>query len=1031
MVLPAAWAQTFTWTGATDGNWSQAGNWSEGALTGSNTTAVIFGSSGRLATVSDIGGGLTLNSLTFTSAAGGYTVSGLAPLIFSGLAPTLSSFSTDDADVLISAPIQIASTLTVAGDAGDFLGQLKFNGGISGAGSLELASGVGIILGANTYSGGTTVSGGLFAITNGNGLGTGAVVINGGSLQLQNDITVTRALTISGAGAEGLATLNSSSGNNTWSGAVTLAGDSRIGSFVSVGAGYASLRLSGPIELGGHTLTVNAQTNSLTTLEGVISGSGALLKTGAGTLTLTGDENTFTGNIRVELGTLSLGSGSDPLGSLANTLTLVAGTTLASANGVPLGARSVVLEGTGFVTAASSSFTTYAANLSGTAGLVLSGGNFELTGTNTFSGGLKIGTGVGGGVLTFTEGTSLGAVGNVITLDAGSINFMPAASTFTVGTARPLEVTAAGGTFAAEAGKTVTIDAAISGAGKLTLRGVLDNVNGGTFVLAGTNTHSGGILVSRSTLAVGSDAVLGDASGVLDLANATLRATASFTIAATRSTTISGNGTVDTQGFNLTFGQPIAGSGQLIKTGSGLLTLAGTSTASPSIILSEGSMATTAVNALGTGTVNLSSGTTLSLNADQQLHSFSGSGSLVTPAGRTLTLTGSSHYYYGALSGGGLIVLDGSGASYGASSTPEANFSLRGGQILATSDLTLGGAHSLEVTAAGGRLAALDYRTLTVDSVISGGGVLTVVSYNSDFSPSNDGTVVLTGANTFSGGTVIAGGSLMVSANAALGTGAITLQGGNLVASGARSFAQAVTVNAPSSYYVSRLSGDAMTFAGNWTLTGNREVSVENTTTINGGLTGGAVAFTKSGSGSLLINGASTITGDVIVQSGSLGGNGSYAGNLAVQSYATIAPGMSAGLISVTGDLTLMGQSFTEMEIGGLTRGVGGYDAFDVGGSFLAGGTLTLSLINDFVPTGGETFLLFTALNFGGAYDEINLPALGSGLSWNTNQLAATGLLTVSGSAIPEPSTYAAWAGALVLVGALIKRRRVRSGERK
>lgn len=1023
-IFPSLWAQTFNWTGTTDGNWATAGNWSEGAVTGGATTALIFGDTTRLTTANNLAGGLTLNALTFTAAAGGYAVGGPSTLTFGGVAPTLASFSTAEADVTISAPIQLDSTLTVSGDAGDFAGQLKLTGGISGAGGLVWASGVGVISGANTYAGGTTVSGGAFAISNDNGLGTGAVAINGGALQVQNSITVTRALTLSGAGAEGLDALHSSSGANTWSGAITLAGDATIGSFVSASASSSSLHLAGALALEGHALTIAAKTDSLTLLSGVISGFGSLRKTGAGLLAIMGSGNTFTGNLRVEAGTLQLASSSDNLGDSANTLTMVAGTTLASGGGNPLAARSVVLEGTGLVTLTATGAANYAANFSGTAGLLLGSGGFELTGNNTFSGGLKIGTGSGTSVLNYNEATSPGAPA-VITLDAGRINFLPTGATFATSAAHPVALTAAGGTLGAASGKTITVATAISGDGKLTLSGLDANLNGGAFILTGNNAHAGGVRVSRATLEVGSDAALGGASGALDLNNATLRATAAFTVAGTRSTTITGNGTVDTQAFDVTFGQAVGGDGQMIKTGSGELTLAGTSAGSLHTILSEGSIATTATNALGTGSIDVSSGTTLTIGADQQLRSLGGSGHVVTQTGRTLTLTDGTFYFYGSLTGGALIALEGENASYAPSGNPENNFSLRGGQIFARSNLTLAAGQTIELTATGGRLAAQDYNTLTVDSVISGAGALTVRSLNSDFSPSGDGTVELTAANTYAGGTVLAGGNLVVATDAALGTGAITLQGGTLVASGARNFTQAVNLAAPSSYSASRLSGDAMTFVGSWSLDGDREISVENTTTLNGGILGGVATLTKSGSGMLLLNSASALTGDVIVQSGVFGGNGSLAGNLVVQSYATLAPGMSAGLMTITGDLSLLGQSYTEIELGGLARGVGGYDAFDIGGTLFANGTLTVSLINGFSVAGGETFLIFDAAVFSGNFSDYVLPTLGDGLFWDTTQLASAGVLSVSGAAaIPEPSTWAALLGGVALGLAIYRRRR-------
>lgn len=46
------------------------------------------------------------------------------------------------------------------------------------------------------------------------------------------------------------------------------------------------------------------------------------------------------------------------------------------------------------------------------------------------------------------------------------------------------------------------------------------------------------------------------------------------------------------------------------------------------------------------------------------------------------------------------------------------------------------------------------------------------------------------------------------------------------------------------------------------------------------------------------------------------------------------------------------------------------------------------------------------------------------GLQWDTGALYATGVLSVQASAIPEPSTYALFAGGAMLAAALLRRRR-------
>jgi hypothetical protein len=142
-----------------------------------------------------------------------------------------------------------------------------------------------------------------------------------------------------------------------------------------------------------------------------------------------------------------------------------------------------------------------------------------------------------------------------------------------------------------------------------------------------------------------------------------------------------------------------------------------------------------------------------------------------------------------------------------------------------------------------------------------------------------------------------------------------------------------------------------------------------------------------------------------------------------LQNDATLAPGASAGLFTVAGDLTLTSGNLALMELGGTIRGTG-YDALNIGGTFTADGTLTVSLINGYSPTTGTMFNLFSAGSYKGTFATVTLPGLTPGLSWDSSALASAGNLSVTGSAVPEPGTYALLAGGAGLAVALVRRRR-------
>src|SRR6202022_775186 len=98
----------------------------------------------------------------------------------------------------------------------------------------KLGNGTLTLTGANAYTGATTVSAGVLNIQNATALGTtatGTSVSSGAALQIQGGIAVgAEALTLNGSGISSDGALRNISGNNSWSGSLTLASASTIGS---------------------------------------------------------------------------------------------------------------------------------------------------------------------------------------------------------------------------------------------------------------------------------------------------------------------------------------------------------------------------------------------------------------------------------------------------------------------------------------------------------------------------------------------------------------------------------------------------------------------------------------------------------------------------------------------------------------------------------------------------------------------------------------------------------------------------------
>ena len=200
------------------------------------------------------------------------------------------------------------------------------NSGGSAAGIEKVGVGWVSLNGANTYDGATNINRGVLQIRNADSLGStaaGTVVSSGASLHILNNITTAaEALTINGTGVvdgynniptemsgfvviggQGTSTINNAgalrsiSGNNNYTGAVTLGSASRISSETAAN----TLTLSGGVTGTNVDLTVAGVGD--TTITAITTGSGSLTThanaTTQGTLNLTG-ASTYTGatNIR-------------------------------------------------------------------------------------------------------------------------------------------------------------------------------------------------------------------------------------------------------------------------------------------------------------------------------------------------------------------------------------------------------------------------------------------------------------------------------------------------------------------------------------------------------------------------------------------------------------------------------------------------------------------------------------------------------------------------------------------------------------
>lgn len=356
VVADSGVSQTF-WNVDADGSWGTAGDWTPATIPDAVGAFAGFGGGGTAITAPrtvTVDGSFTAGTLSFNNPAQAFTLAagtGANITLDNNLAPALVTGASGNH--AINSPLTLTThgaTFTVVNGADT----LTTGGVISGNGGPLVKGGAGtlVLTGANDYLGGTTINAGKLEINSPASMGdsTGITTINAGTLRTTADIVSTRtfkigdlASTVSVAGAttytldgmvedgsnvgvlnkSGTGTLVLNNTNSYTGGTVISAGTVSISNPLSLGTAAGAMTINNGtlrttasfagtrnLSLGDPNSTLSVDIGQTYTVNGPISGAGALNKTGTGTLALGGTTNSFSGGTVIHSGILAINLGS-------------------------------------------------------------------------------------------------------------------------------------------------------------------------------------------------------------------------------------------------------------------------------------------------------------------------------------------------------------------------------------------------------------------------------------------------------------------------------------------------------------------------------------------------------------------------------------------------------------------------------------------------------------------------------------------------------------------------------------------------
>ena len=768
-----------------------------------------------------------------------------------------------------------------------------------------------------------------------------------------------------------------SAGSDAWFGVgtgSTTAYSVSVGFAPSVGnvtfANQAYTLTGGTLSLlatGTSTITVSA---SAATISSSLAGTTGFIKSGTGTLTLSGS-NTISGVALVSAGTLALGNvnalrsctlDTGSAGSQLVTFT-VGGANTYTIGGLQ-GLHDLATGSNSLTVGINNASTTFSGNLTVNSLFKQGNGTLTLTGTNAISTDIKFNAG-GGGIAVSSGTTSIGGgltladfANGTLTVSGGTVALTGGSGkSFRIGNQSTGTLNVSSGLFSIVSGEYMGVgdsagNSGNSGTGIVTVTGGTASIQGdstqvinlaqprpnGTAsgAFAGTVNFSGGVFATARTLMTGTNTGAGTKTSNINFKGGTLQSLGNnsnwLDASLTTVALVSGTSTIDTNGFYNTIGHAISGTGNLIVTGAGALTLSATNTYS-GVTTIQGALSITATSALPNCTV-----------PDKVV-----------------------------VSSGGILAI---GNSIGDSDLAA---------LVATGSNFRAGA-SMGFDTTGGD------RGYTVAVADTAQGALGLAKLGSN-------KLTLSAASSYTGPTTINAGTLNYGILNALGSGTVTFSGNGALQAGV----DGVVAN---------------NFVVNPGVTGTLDTQASAVTL--SGIFSGSGNLTKMGAGTLILTASSTLPGvmtvaagvlqlgdgttDGALVSGSLVNNTSLIFNPAVSQVASCA-------ISGTGTLTKTGAGITTLS---------GSNSF-TGTALVNAGTLALGNVNALkgctldTGTAGSQLVTFTVAgtyNIGGLQGANNLAAGGNSLLVGTNNANTTFSGNITAGSLSKQGT-----GTLTLTG--------------